>query len=383
MRKVSIFGGKTSEFRKETEISVSHIALESTVTLLKETGFPRSLIDAVIVSSCSSDQYLSSTISEMLGIKPKISHRIENLCNSGTNAIISGFSYIASGLCDSALIIGVEKSNTSGKVLGSDLSRGQFSLPLYWGSIYKKIHMQKYGTKEEQICTIPVNNYFKAKKNKIAFNKNKSITLEQVLNSRILVEPLKLLECCSICEGSSCILLVAEEKIPFFKSKIIPNKKNSGEVIPVSIKGIGQQTNSASFSNAIKDIFEQGPAKIAARQAYKMAKVDAKDVDIAEIHDAFSILEIMGYEDLEFVKKGDGGKFVNQNSIEINTRGGIIGCGHPIGVTGIAQTVEVFEQLIGKSNHKMQQSRKSDSTKGIVHNLAAAGTSATILILEH
>ena len=174
MRKVSIFGGRTSEFRKETEVSVSHIALEPTVTLLKETGFPRSLIDTVIVSSCSSDQYLSSTISEMLGIKPKISHRIDNLCNSGTNAIISGFSYIASGLCDSALIIGVEKSNTSGKVLGSDLSRGQFSLPLYWGSIYKKIHMQKYGTKEEQICTIPVNNYFKAKKNKIAFNKNKS-----------------------------------------------------------------------------------------------------------------------------------------------------------------------------------------------------------------
>lgn len=383
MRKVSIFGGKTSEFRKETEISVSHIALEPTVTLLKETGFPRSLIDAVIVSSCSSDQYLSSTISEMLGIKPKISHRIDNLCNSGTNAIISGFSYIASGLCDSALIIGVEKSNTSGKVLGSDLSRGQFSLPLYWGSIYKKIHMQKYGTKEEQICTIPVNNYFKAKKNKTAFNKNKSITLEQVLNSRILVEPLKLLECCSICEGSSCILLVAEEKIPFFKSKIISNKKNSGEVIPVLIKGIGQQTNSASFSNAILDIFEQGPAKIAARQAYTMAKLNAKDIDIAEIHDAFSILEIMGYEDLEFVKKGEGGKFVNQNSIEINTRGGIIGCGHPIGVTGIAQTVEVFEQLIGKSNHKLQQSKKSDSNKGIVHNLAAAGTSATILILEH
>ncbi len=383
MRKVSIFGGKTSEFRKDTEISVSHIALDPTVTLLKETGFPRSLIDAVIVSSCSSDQYLSSIISEMLGIKPKISHRIDNLCNSGTNAIISGYSYIASGLCDSALIIGVEKSNTLGKMLGSDLSRGQFTLPLYWGSIYKKIHMQKYGTREEQICTIPVNNYLKAKKNKSAFNKNKSITLEQVLNSRILVEPLKLLECCSICEGSSCILLVAEEKIPFFKSKIISNKKNSGEVIPVLIKGIGQQTNSASFSNAIKDIFEQGPAKIAARQAYKMAKLNAKDMDIAEIHDAFSILEIMGYEDLEFVKKGEGGKFVNQNSIEVNTRGGIIGCGHPIGVTGIAQTVQVFEQLIGKNNHKLQQSKKSNSTRGIVHNLAAAGTSATILILEH
>ena len=85
----------------------------------------------MIVSSCSSDQYLSSIISEMLGVTPKISHRIDNLCNSGTNAIVSAFSYISSGLCDSALIIGVEKSNTVGKVLSTDLSRGQFTLPIF------------------------------------------------------------------------------------------------------------------------------------------------------------------------------------------------------------------------------------------------------------
>ncbi len=383
MRKVSIIGGKTSEFRKDTEIDVSHLALESTIPLLRETGFPRDLIDAVIVSSCSIDQYLSSIISELLGIKPKISHKIDNLCNSGTNAIISGFSYIASGLCDSALIIGVEKTNTLGKILVSDLSRGQFTLPIYWGSIFKKIHMSKYGTQEEQICSVPVNNYLKAKNNKTAYNKNKTISLEDVLNSRILIEPLKLLECCSICEGSSSLLLVAEEKIPFFKSKILSNTKKNNEVIPVLLKGIGQQTNSASFSNAIKDIFEVGPAKIAARQAFKMAKLAATDMDVAEIHDAFSILEIMGYEDLGLVKKGEGGKFVNQNTLEVNPRGGIIGCGHPIGVTGIAQTVSVVEHLTGKRNVKIQHQKKSTHYKGIIHNLAAAGTSATVLILEN
>jgi acetyl-CoA C-acetyltransferase len=383
VRKVSIIGGKTSEFRKDTEINVCHLATESTIPLLKQTGFPRNLIDAVIVSSCSTDQYLSSIIAELLGIKPKISHKIDNLCNSGTNAIISGFSYIASGLCDSALIIGVEKANTLGKILVSDLSRGQFTLPIYWGSIFKKIHMDKYGTKEEHICSVPVNNYFKAKDNNTAYNKNKSISLEDVLKSRILIEPLKLLECCSICEGSSSLLLVAEEKIPFFKSKVLSNTKKSSELIPVLLKGIGQQTNSASFSNSIKDIFELGPAKIAARQAYKMAKSSATDIDVAEIHDAFSILEIMGYEDLELVKKGEGGNFVNQNHLDINPRGGIIGCGHPIGVTGIAQTVSVVEHLSGKRNLKIQHSKKSTNYKGIVHNLAAAGTSATVLILEN
>jgi len=114
-----------------------------------------------------------------------------------------------------------------------------------------------------------------------------------------------------------------------------------------------------------------------------MAKLSANDIDIAEIHDAFSILEIMGYEDLGFVRRGEGGKFVNQNRIDVNTRGGIIGCGHPIGVTGIAQTVEIFEKLSGKSNRKIQRSKNTNSSKGIIHNLAAAGTSATVLILEH
>ena len=379
MRKVSIVAGVTSEFRKGTDNDIPQIALESAVKLLKDTGFPRNLIDAVIVSSCSSDQYLSSIISEMLGVTPKISHRIDNLCNSGTNAIISAFSYISSGLCDSALIIGVEKSDTVGKVLSSDLSRGQFTLPIFWGSIFKKIHMKRYGSTEEQICQIPVNNYLKAKDNKNAFNRHKSVNLEQVLNSRVLVEPLKLLECCSICEGSSSILLIAEEKLAFFKSKVISKKKNS-ELIPVLIKGIGQQTNSASFSNTITDIFSQGSARFAAKQAYTMARISPKDVDTAEIHDAFSILEIIGYEDLGFVNKGEGGTFVYQNKISINSRGGIIGCGHPIGVTGIAQAVEIFEQLAGKKGHNLKLSRSPHV--GVVHNLAAAGTSGTVLIME-
>jgi len=376
---VSIVAGVTSEFRKGTDNDIPQIALESAVKLLKDTGFPRNLVDALIVSSCSSDQYLSSIISEMLGVTPKISHRIDNLCNSGTNAIISAFSYISSGLCDSALIIGVEKSNTVGKVLSTDLSRGQFTLPIFWGSIFKKIHMKRYGSTEEQICQIPVNNYLKAKDNKNAFNRHNSVNLEQVLNSRVLVEPLKLLECCSICEGSSSILLIAEEKLAFFKSKVISKKRNS-ELIPVLIKGIGQQTNSASFSNTITDIFSQGSARFAARQAYTMARISPKDVDTAEIHDAFSILEIIGYEDLGFVKKGEGGKFVYQNKISINLRGGIIGCGHPIGVTGIAQTVEIFEQLTGKKRHNLQF--KNYPKIGLIHNLAAAGTSGTVLILE-
>lgn len=468
MRKVSILAGETSEFRRprrrniknknskynydvdnsltDTHNSIIQIALEPTIKLLKNTGFPRNLIDAVIFSSCAPDQYLSSIIAEILGIRPKISHRLDNLCNSGTNAIISAFSYISSGLCDSALVIGAEMADSPGKILQSDLSRGQFALPVYWGAIFKKMHMKKYGTKEEQICMIPVNNYSKARNNNNAVNRGKDIVLTDVMNSRMLVEPLRLLECCSICEGASSILLVADEKIPLFTSKLFSgddlhgtgnsffggnrshNSNKVGEnkiakkktLIPVSIKGIGQQTTSASFSNAFEENFGSSPAKIAAQQAYEMAKITPNHIDVVELHDAFSILEIMAYEDLGFVQKGKGGKFVEKQELNIyvNPRGGIIGCGHALGATGIAQTVEIFKQLsrqiddydddIGpsynnrihihesdfehssynfntpkvKKKNKISRQIKSDIKLGLIHNLAAAGTSASVLILE-
>ncbi|MFB5600020.1 MAG: thiolase family protein [Nitrososphaeraceae archaeon] len=437
--KISTFNSRKSfdfiKNTKETNGKIIQIALEPTISLLKKTGFPRELIDAVIFSSCSSDQYLSSIISEILGIKPKISHRIDNLCNSGTNAIISAYSYIASGLCDSALVIGAELYDSPGRVLSSDISRGQFNLPIYWGAILKKMHMNKYGTKEEQICTIPVNNYLKAKHNQIAINHGKNLTLSQVMNSKLLVEPLRLLECCLICEGASSILLIANDKISFYKSKLghenlrkkissedgsnlynftdDKKEKSQKEIIPICIKGLGQQNNSASFGNAFDTLFLSSPARKAANQAYEMAGIKPNDIDVVELHDAFSILEIMAYEDLGFVNTGKGGRFVEKKdpNIYINPRGGILGCGHPLGATGIAQTVEIFKQLSGTINDKYnsqisynmlpdKSSKKntslhkqieieshdrqirSDIKLGLVHNLAAAGTSASILILE-
>lgn len=489
MRKVSIFAGETSVFRKIGYISntvnrrnknntdstvnstnepnktrkiintihtfdsnnsdilnsnidinrnIIQLALEPTISLLKKTGFPRDLIDAVIFSSCSTEQYLSSIISEILGIKPKISHRIDNLCNSGTNAIISAYSYIASGLCDCALVIGAELCDSPGRVLTRDISRGQFNLPIYWAAIMKKMYKNKYRIDEEKICSIPVKNYLKAKYNHIAINSGKNLTLSQVMNSKLLIDPLHLLECSMICDGASSILLTANDKISFYTSKLDKdqlsrNKTKSSkfsttsnllsdnkekyskqEIIPICIKGIGQQTFSASLGNSIESIFKSSPAKNAARQAYEMARIKPSNIDLAEIHDAFSILEIIAYEDLGFVGEGKGGRFIDNKDqdVYINPRGGILGCGHPLGATGIAQTVEIFKQLCGtidddiywndqlkfvtnalynennsvntKTNNNKVHGRqiKSDIKRGLVHNLAAAGTSASIIILE-
>jgi acetyl-CoA C-acetyltransferase len=364
MRKVAIISSQTGKFAKDSNLSLFELACQPCIDILKTSKLYKNNIDAVVFSSCSADQYSSSILCEYLGIKPKISYRIDNLCNSGTNAVVSAFCYISSGLCDSVLVVGAEKANSPGNRLTWDIARGSFSYPVHWAALFAKAHMRRYGTTEEQMAMISVKNHINAEKNPKALF-DKAVTLEDVMRSRCIVTPLKLLDCSVSCEGSSAVLLLAEDKA----------KKLTDT--PVWIKGIGQQTNSASFSKMTDNLCGIESAKIAARAAYKMAKVTPSQIDVVELHDAFTILEILAYEDLGFVAKGEGGKFVNQKEIAINPRGGILGCGHPVGATGVAQTAEIAAQLSGKAD-KRQVDR---CNIGLVHNLAAAGTSSTVMVL--
>jgi acetyl-CoA C-acetyltransferase len=364
VRKVAIISSQTGKFAKDSNLSLFELACQPCIDILKTSKLYKNNIDAVVFSSCSADQYSSSILCEYLGIKPKISYRIDNLCNSGTNAVVSAFCYISSGLCDSVLVVGAEKANSPGNRLTWDIARGSFSYPVHWAALFAKAHMRRYGTTEEQMAMISVKNHINAEKNPKALF-DKAVTLDDVMRSRCIVTPLKLLDCSVSCEGSSAVLLLAEDKA----------KKLTDT--PVWIKGIGQQTNSASFSKMTDNLCGIESAKIAARAAYKMAKVTPSQIDVVELHDAFTILEILAYEDLGFVAKGEGGKFVNQKEIAINPRGGILGCGHPVGATGVAQTAEIAAQLSGKADKR--QVDRCDI--GLVHNLAAAGTSSTVMVL--
>ncbi len=343
-------------------MSLLELACEPCAEILKN-GVSGKEIDAVLFSSCATDQYSSTIISEMLGMRPKVSHRIDNLCNSGTNAVTSAFAMIASGLCDSALIIGAEKADSPGNKLLWDITRGSFMFPVHWAAIFAKAHMRKHGTTEEQMARVSVKNHKNAARNPQALFK-KEVTLNEVMNSKKIADPIKLLDCSAPCDGASAVLLVSEGK-----AKKLDN--------PVWIKGIGQQTNSASFANATGDLTTIEAAKRAARYAFEMSRTNPSHIDVAELHDAFTILEILAYEDLGFSKKGEGGRFVDQHEIAINPRGGIIGCGHPIGTTGVAQVAEVASQLAGKAGRRQVNGCKV----GLVHNLAAAGSSATVIIM--
>ena len=251
-------------------------------------------------SSCATDQYSSAIISEMLGIHPKITYRIDNLCNSGTNAVTSAFAIIASGLCDTALVVGAEKIDSPGNKLLWDVTRGSFMFPVHWAAIFAKAHMRRYGTTEEQMAKVSVKNHKNATKNPHALF-GKEVALEEVMNSKKIASPIKLLDCSAPCDGASAILLVSEEK-----ARSIDN--------PVFIKGIGQQTTSASFAKATADLTSIEAAKRAAHLAFEMSHTKLSQIDVAELHDAFTILEILAYEDLGFAKKGEGGKFVDQRA---------------------------------------------------------------------
>jgi acetyl-CoA C-acetyltransferase len=363
MHKVAVSSWATSTFTKGSKMSLFELACEPSVQLIRESGISAKEIDAVLFSSCATDQYSSVIISEMLGIYPRISYRVDNLCNSGTNAVASAFAIIASGLCNTVLVVGAEKADSPGNKLVWDVSRGSFMFPVHWAAIFAKAHMRKYGTTEEQMAMVSVKNHKNAAKNDHALFR-KEVTLQEVMNSKKIASPIKLLDCSASCEGASAILLVSEEK-----ARSLDN--------PVFIKGIGQQTTSASFAKATPDLTTIEAARRAARTAFEMSHTKLSQIDVAELHDAFTILEILGYEDLGFAKKGEGGKFVDQEQIVINPRGGIIGCGHPVGATGVAQVAEIASQLAGKAGKRQVKNCKT----GLVHNLAAAGSSASVIVM--
>jgi acetyl-CoA C-acetyltransferase len=361
LRRVAIGSAASTKFTKESGKSIFELACEPCIKILKQSGIGKN-VDAVLVSTCATDQYSSTIVSEMLGIKPKVSHRVDNLCNSGTNAIASAYALIAAELCDSALVVGAEKAASEGNRLVWDVTRGSFNFPVHWASMFAKAHMRRYGTTEEQMAQVSVKNHESASENPGALFR-KPVGLKEVMESKKIAEPVKLLDCSAPCDGASAVLLLSE--------KLAKNTEN-----PVWINGIGQQTNGASFASA-GDLTALDTARKAARDAYTMAKVRPSQVDIAELHDAFTILEIIGYEDVGFASKGKGGKFVEQQDIAINKRGGILGCGHPVGATGAAQVSEVTLQLQGLAGKRQIRGCRT----GLVHNLAAAGSSATVMVL--
>jgi len=368
MIKVGIAAYGITPFTKDDE-KIESVLLKSTKILFENNPkINRNDIDAVLVSTNNNSKYLAPILSEMSGIKPKIAHSIESLCNSGTNSIVSAYSYIASGLADMVLINGAERYDSPGQILDWDNSRGEFKHPIFWASIFTKSYKREYLISDEQLALVSVKNHKHAKENPNALS-NKTFTIRDVINSKKLTDDLRLLDCSRPCTGSASVLLASEEM----------TKKITD--IPVWITGIGQKTTSAGFTKNMS-FSSMESTKIASNAALKMANQNIHDIDVAEVHDAFSVCEPMALESMGFSDSGSGTSMIKElydtNNFKINPRGGLIGSGHPLGATGIAQTIEITQQL--QSNADTRQ--VDNANVGLVHNMSAAATSSTVLILE-
>lgn len=368
MMRVAVVGYSNTKFSLD-DTPIENLLTSSTKQLFHNTkNLEQKDIDAVLVSTNNVKRYLAPVLSELAGITPKISHSVENMCNSGTNAVVSGFSYIKSGMADVVLVSGAEQAENPGQILDWDSSRGEFQHPIFWGTIFTKAHKRKFGTTDEELAYVSALNHKNAKENPYAYSP-KQYTIQEILESKRITEDLRLLDCSRSCTGSSAILLASENAAKKYTDS------------PVWIDGIGQQTTSASFTKNNLTSIESTIQ--AANQAYSMAKISPDSIDVAEIHDAFSVCEIMILEDLGFASKGKASKIIpelyNTNSKKINPRGGLMGAGHPLGATGIAQIAEITSQLQGKS----QKRQVENARIGLVQNMSAAATSSTVLVLRN
>ena len=368
MPKVAIVGYGQTKFSKD-DSKIESVLQKATKSLFDSTSnLSQKDIDAVLVSTNNNSKYLSAILSEMTGIQPKISHTIESLCNSGTNSIVAAYSYIVSGLAELVLVSGAERYDSPGNILEWDNLRGEFKHPIFWASIFSKSYKRKYSITDEDLALVSVKNHRQSINNPYAFSQ-KAVSVEDVLNSKKLTDDLRLLDCSRPCTGGASILLASENICNTF----IDN--------PIWITGIGQKTTSASFTkNPTFDNMES--TKQASLEAFQMSNHKPSSIDVMEIHDAFSVCEPMALDSMGFTKQGEGIKMVKEayateNSI-INPRGGLIGSGHPLGATGIAQTIEIVQQLQSSAGK-----RQVDNAKvGLVHNMSAAATSSTVLVLE-
>jgi acetyl-CoA C-acetyltransferase len=303
--------------------------------------------------------------------------RTEAACASSGAALRSGIFAVLSGLADIVLVGGVEKMThrTTAEVteylaMASDYPFEQWhgiTFPALY-ALMATAHMHEYGTTEAQMAAVAVKNHYHGTLNPKA-HMQKEITLEKALTSRLVASPLKLYDCSLITDGASCVIITKPELAGKFTDQ------------PVHIIGSGQASDTIGLYER-QSLTSLQAAKLAARTAYQMAAVKPEDVEVAEIHDCFTIAEIIAYEDLGFCPAGEGGKLAESGEtrlgerLPVNTSGGLKAKGHPVGATGTAQAYEMYLQLTGQADKRQVKNAKT----GLTHNVGGSGATATVHI---
>ena len=382
MRKVAVIAIGYTKVKEHWGLSIRDLFTEAAIMALNEVTIDR--VDALYVGNmssgyCQHQEHLGALMADYIGLKSPPAVKIEAAGASGGMALREGIQAVASGLHDFVVVGGVEKMSdvltpdiTYAMAMAADQEYEAFIGVTFTAlnAMIKRAYQHKFGVSDELIATLPVHCHDMASKNPYAQYPFK-ITIEQVLSSPFVAEPLRLLECSSPADGAAILILCPLEKAKKFTDT------------PIEIAGIGAATDTIALYQ--RDDFTTFKATIeAANMAYKMAHIKPEEVDVAEIHDSFSITGVISLEDLGFFKKGTAakaiyeGEIVPGGKIAVNTFGGLKARGHPVGATGVYQVAEVVKQLRGEAG----KNQVDDAEIGLTQNIGGVGGTVTVYIFR-
>jgi acetyl-CoA C-acetyltransferase len=380
MRDVAIVGMGMTRFGEIWDRSLRDLFAEAALAAMNEAGAER--LDGIYVGNMSAggfvkQEHIGPLLAAQIGLAGVPATRVESACASGGAALRAAFLEVASGVSDLVLAAGVEKMTDGADVTDVLAMAADQETEAYHGitfpglyAMVARAHMEAFGTTEEDLAHVAVKNHRHGLLNpKAQFRRE--VTLEQVLASSPVAEPLRLLHCSPVSDGAAAVLLCPADQAHRFGGR------------PVKIRGSGM----ASAPMALHE--RENPALLeavqrSAERAYEMAGVGPGDIRVAEVHDCFAIAEICCIEALGLVERGRGGEAARTGAtalggrVPVNTSGGLKSKGHPVGATGIAQAIEICDQLRGETGER----QVPDANLGLCQNMGGSGASSVVHILE-
>lgn len=386
MRSVSIIGVGCTRFGERWDDSLRDLVVEAGVSAIEDSNLSGEDIDALYIGNMSAgrfveQEHIGALIADCAGLARLHipSTRVEAACASGGLALRQAVLAVASGYHDVVIAAGAEKmtdvsSGTAADALAAAADRewecffGATFPALY--AMIARLHMRRYGTTREQLSSVAVKNHHHGILNPVA-QYHMEITPEDVVKSPMVADPLHILDCSPITDGAAAVVLVPTDLAKKYADT------------PIKIIGSAQASDTLALHDR-RDLTTLDATVHAAKSAFSQAKLLPKDVDVAEVHDCFTIAEILAIEDLGLVEKGTGGRAALEGmtclggKVPINTSGGLKACGHPVGATGIKQAYEIALQLRGEAGKR----QVDEAEIGLAHNVGGSGGTAIVHIFS-
>jgi len=368
------------------EDSILELAEKAAYEAMNDSGTIEHRFDRVVVGSQNPDEFtgmghLSTLLADRLGMVPAGATRVETGPSSGSSAFEVAYAFVAAGLADLVLVIGVEKMSSGDRGTASGILAKMMSYenetrygatPTALAAMVARRYMHEYSLTRDELSLVPVKAHRNGAKNPLA-HFQKEVTVDKVNNARIVSDPLTLFDCCPTSDGAASVVLASD--------RIVRNLGISDQA--VRVLGVGHGTDYHAVQHRLS-MTSFGATIAAADRAFSMANVEPKDIDVCELHDAFSILELVNMEDIGLTERGHAINLVKDGTTEVsgnfpvNTTGGLKSRGHPTGATGVAQLHDLFQQLTNQTPKGLQV---EDPQIGLAQNIGGFGNNMVVTIL--